>query len=156
MNSNYIAIIVGGIYTLIYLIVFMVQKTEIDKIKEINNSMKNFFDIFKVDEVKKYVELSKERILMETSNLMLDDPKLKKMVDESIDATAENLRKIYFKQLTEQNEELLVIVLRVLQHMPKEERGKFVETHLTINSQAYLDLLDELEEMEKQEKTKDS
>lgn len=55
--SNELTVGIIGLYTVVYVIVFFVQKSQIDQTKEINASMKSFMDIFKIDEVKKYVEM---------------------------------------------------------------------------------------------------
>ena len=52
MDNNWTLIIIG-LYTLIYVIVFIIQKSQIDKQKDVISSMKSFMEIFKVDEVKK-------------------------------------------------------------------------------------------------------
>ena len=51
--DNNLTLIIIGLYTLIYVIVFIIQKSQIDKQKDVISSMKSFMEIFKVDEVKK-------------------------------------------------------------------------------------------------------
>lgn len=50
--SNELTLIIVGLYTVIYVIVFFIQKSQTDKIKSINESMKSFMDIFDIDKVK--------------------------------------------------------------------------------------------------------
>ena len=43
--SNELTVGIIGLYTVVYVIVFFVQKSQIDQTKEINASMKSFMDM---------------------------------------------------------------------------------------------------------------
>ncbi len=145
------SLIVLGIYTLIYLIVFLIQRTEINKLKEINSSMKTFMDIFKVDEIKKYVELRNERVMMDAEKFVLDHDKVKEIMKISIEETVGHLGDIYFKQLLEQNREMLGIIISVLRSLPKEERLGFVKSRLKINQEVYIRMLEDVNDLDEDE-----
>ena len=82
--SNELTVGIIGLYTVVYVIVFFVQKSQIDQTKEINASMKSFMDIFKIDEVKKYVEMRNERVMEDASKMMMNNQKFKEMSDHLI------------------------------------------------------------------------
>ena len=85
--SNELTVGIIGLYTVVYVIVFFVQKSQIDQTKEINASMKSFMDIFKIDEVKKYVEMRNERVMEDASKMMMNNQKFKEMSDHLIKTT---------------------------------------------------------------------
>ncbi len=44
--DNNLTLIIIGLYTLIYVFVFIIQKSQIDKQKDVISSMKSFMEIF--------------------------------------------------------------------------------------------------------------
>ena len=96
MDNNWTLIIIG-LYTIVYVIVFFVQKSQIDQTKEINASMKSFMDIFKIDEVKKYVEMRNERVMEDASKMMMNNQKFKEMSDHLVNTTTEPIQEFYKK-----------------------------------------------------------
>ena len=95
--SNELTVGIIGLYTVVYVIVFFVQKSQIDQTKEINASMKSFMDIFKIDEVKKYVEMRNERVMEDASKMMMNNQKFKEMSDHLIKTTTEPIQEFYKK-----------------------------------------------------------
>ena len=97
--SNELTVGIIGLYTVVYVIVFFVQKSQIDQTKEINASMKSFMDIFKIDEVKKYVEMRNERVMEDASKMMMNNQKFKEMSDHLIKTTTEPIQEFYKKTI---------------------------------------------------------
>ena len=95
--SNELTVGIIGLYTVVYVIVFFVQKSQIDQTKEINASMKSFMDIFKIDEVKKYVEMRNERVMEDASKMMMNNQKFKEMSDHLVNTTTEPIQEFYKK-----------------------------------------------------------
>ena len=75
--DNIWSIVIIGVYTLIYVIVFFIQKAQMEKYKETISAMKSFMDIFKIDEVKKYVDLKDESSLMRAQKMIFDNTEIK-------------------------------------------------------------------------------
>lgn len=92
-----INLIIIGVYTLIYLIVFIIQLTQIRKQKNIIDSMEKFMNIFKVDEVKKYTDL-----VLESRNLELKELNVKLK-----NTTNNNERVIVLEQIINNKENII-------------------------------------------------
>jgi predicted Holliday junction resolvase-like endonuclease len=140
--SNLITVIVIGGYTIIYLVVFIIQKSQLDKVKEINSSMKSYMDIFKIDEVKKYVELKTERITLEALKLIHDDAKVKKIMEEAVKESTEAIKGIYINQMGEYYLELVSLAVNVLLSQPEDKRIDFVKKALPRTGNGLLKLID--------------
>ena len=112
--DNNLTLIIIGLYTLIYVIVFIIQKSQIDKQKDVISSMKSFMEIFKVDEVKKYVEMKNERIIEDTAMMLTNDAKFKIMSDHLIKTTTEPIKKLYREAMEEKNTELIDVVFKLI------------------------------------------
>ncbi len=128
--EKYITEITIGIYTVIYLIVFLIQKSQIDKLKDTNKSMKDFMDIFKIDEVKKYVELKTERIMMSAENFLKEDGKLEGLAKKSVLDNSDKIIEVYKQQIKDDQMELVAFVADILKQQPIEERNKILEHSL--------------------------
>ena len=96
-----------GLYTLIYLVVFFIQKSQIDKQKNLINSMKSFIEIFKVSDVKEYVDLKVESANLKARNLLDNDEKLKSTIMDIGTDMAKDMEnkfsKFYFEKMGEKN-----------------------------------------------------
>ena len=133
-----------GLYTIIYVIVFIIQRSEIKATKGINESMKSFMDIFKIDEVRKYVELKHERVMMEVHDLIYNDEKLKEVLRKEIMLNNEILE-MNKKGLDEEHMELVMFTLNVLKKIPLEKRQEFTDKNLPKTKQFFLDKLENYE-----------
>jgi hypothetical protein len=140
-------IIVLGIYTLIYLIVFFVQKSQIDKQKAITDSMQQFINIFKVDEVVKYSDMRHETTM----------EKVKKVINEYAEKeTKESLMPIVNKRFEEtktelvesmgdQFDELSNVVLWLLEEFPEKDKEEFMNVNLPKTKHLFQPVLEDLE-----------
>ncbi|WP_426093004.1 hypothetical protein [Flavobacterium sp. DSR3-2] len=139
--SNELTVVIIGLYTVVYVIVFFVQKSQIDQTKEINASMKSFMDIFKIDEVKKYVEMRNERVMDDASKLIMDNKKFKDMSEYLINTTTEPIQEYYKKTINDRHIELLNVVSQVIIYLEPDKREKFINDVLPNNQQVLMDML---------------
>ena len=142
------SIVIIGIYTVIYLIVFLIQNSQIKQTKEINNSMKSFMDIFKIDEVKKYVELKHESVMMQVDNLLANNSKIKDIATDVVKDKADILKDIYIKQMGDDHMELVKFVIMSLKTFPQNERAGVIESHLPKTKRYFMKMLDDIENNE--------
>ena len=138
-----------GLYTLIYLVVFFIQKSQIDKQKNLINSMKSFIEIFKVSDVKEYVDLKVESANLKARNLLDNDEKLKSTIMDIGTDMAKDMEnkfsKFYFEKMGEKHLELLKVVMQLIINQKPERRGEFIEDLLPKNAHYLLPLIDEHE-----------
>lgn len=142
--NNELAIGIMGLYTLVYVIVFIIQKSQIDKTKEINSSMKSFMDIFKIDEVKKYVDLKNERVMMQVDQILNEDEKIKDIYTAAINEKVEDLKEIYFSQMGEEHMELIAFVVEVLKSQTEEKRVELVEKGLPKTKRYFMKIIEDI------------
>jgi hypothetical protein len=136
MSEN-LTLIIIGIYTLVYVIVFFIQKTSLDRLKEginsqnlIINSMKTFMDIFDVDKIKKYVELNEESVMLKASNFVANDEKVKALALEFTKAHADEIKNLQMEKLDEQYLEMSKFIVKILSTVNEEEGKKVIELEL--------------------------
>ena len=144
--DNLITVIIIGVYTLVYIVVFIIQKTQIDKQKEVVASMKSFMDIFKVDEVKKYADMRIETFKMQIGSLLNDDEKAKEMIEHIKDKTLEPIQQHYTKIMGNRYDELLMIVIEVIMNQERDKREQFIKDFLPENEHYILPMLKEIED----------
>ena len=143
--DNNLTLIIIGLYTLIYVIVFIIQKSQIDKQKDVISSMKSFMEIFKVDEVKKYVEMKNERIIEDTAMMLTNDAKFKIMSDHLIKTTTEPIKKLYREAMEEKNMELIDVVFKLIMMQETNKREKFINENLPKNKDYFTGVLNDYE-----------
>ncbi len=143
--DNNLTLIIIGLYTLIYVIVFIIQKSQIDKQKDVISSMKSFMEIFKVDEVKKYVEMKNERIIEDTAMMLTNDAKFKIMSDHLIKTTTEPIKKLYREAMEEKNTELIDVVFKLIMMQETNKREKFINENLPKNKDYFMGVLNDYE-----------
>jgi hypothetical protein len=134
-----------GLYTVIYLVVFFIQKSQIDRQKTVTNSMKSFMEIFKVDEVKKYVEMKNERILHDATKMITDSEQIKKMSEELIKNTTAPIQEAYTEIMAERYKELVKVVFEIIITQDPERREQFIKDLLPNNEHYLLPILKEYE-----------
>jgi hypothetical protein len=105
-------------------------------------------DIFKIDEVKKYVELKTETVNLEALKFIRDDAKVKKIMEEAITGCIENLRDMYAKEKGEQYLELCALAGDVIKSVPKAERIKYISEALPKTGQELLKVVEAEEQDE--------
>lgn len=138
--NNTIAIIIIGIYTIVYVVIFFVQKAQIEKNKSVIESMKSFMDIFKVDEVKKYIEMRDERIIEQAKNITSSDKKIKEITHTAMTIGLQEFGKEYNKLMGVKYVELLFLATEVLRNIEPDKRAEFIDKNLKNNKQYFIDL----------------
>lgn len=144
--NNVTTIAIIGLYTLVYIVVFIIQTSQIKKQKDIINSMKTFIDIFKVDEVKKYVEMREERIKGDFENMISNESRVQEMVKEVSKNTIGKVEEFYKEKTGEKIKELFSFCLITLKNFPLEEREMFIQTHFFKTGDTIRKALSELDE----------
>ncbi|HHT9079580.1 hypothetical protein [Flavobacterium psychrophilum] len=143
--DNNLTLIIIGLYTLIYVFVFIIQKSQIDKQKDVISSMKSFMEIFNVDEVKKYVEMKNERIIEDASMILTNDAKFKKMSDHLIRTATEPIKELYKEAIQEKNIELIDLAFKLIMMQEPNKREQFIHDFLFKNKDYFMDILNDYE-----------
>jgi len=130
--NDIITISVIGLYTVIYLIIFFVQKHQISELKSTNQSMKDFMSIFDVDEVRKYVEMKGETNMMKAANVVINKMDMKEIATEAAKMANDKgiVKEVYTKQVTEDMQELLMFAGATLYSYPQKERQEIADKQL--------------------------
>ena len=143
--DNNLTLIIIGLYTLIYLIVFIIQKSQIDKQKDVISSMKSFMGIFNVDKKKKYVEMKNERIMSDAAMMLMNDAKFKTMSDHLIKSTTEPIREYYKETMEERNMELIDVIFKLIIMQEQDKRQQFINENLSKNKDYFMGILNDYE-----------
>ena len=102
-------------------------------------------EIFKVDEVKKYVEMKNERIIEDTAMMLTNDAKFKIMSDHLIKTTTEPIKKLYREAMEEKNMELIDVVFKLIMMQETNKREKFINENLPKNKDYFMGVLNDYE-----------
>ncbi|WP_289053690.1 hypothetical protein [Carboxylicivirga marina] len=152
------SLVVLGIYTAAYVVVFMIQRnhmqnqkeafaTQMQNLKETNASIKNFMEIFDLDEIKKYVAIKEESAQLKAQNMLENDEKLKKMIEDGANEnlkTAVNIvKQLYTKQMGDEHKELVAIAIEVIRRVRKDQREAYIKTTLPRNSRYLLKMIED-------------
>jgi len=137
--DQYYPVIIQGVFLTVYIIVFIIQKTQIKSLKETNQSMKTFMDIFKVDEVKKYVELTSENSKMKAINLIKEEGKLSEIIEKVVKEQEQYIVNLKTSQMKEELIELLDLTFDDLKNKSKEEREEILNTKLPKSKRHFTD-----------------
>jgi hypothetical protein len=129
---------INSVFLLVISIFIFMQNSIVSK-------MKAFTDIFDLDKVKKYVKIREETIMTNAVNLITDDAKTKKIMDESIYASIDKLKEVYLKQMGEEHSELVNFAITVLLKHKKEERDELINYHLPNTSRYLIEICDNAE-----------
>ena len=143
--NNIITVIIIGVYTIVYVIVFFIQKSQISNMKEINLSMKSYMDIFKIDEVKKYMEMKGERYMLDAAKFITEDKKVKNIMYEAIDKNVDKIKEVYYKQMGKEHFELVAFAVEVIRMQPKEKRVEFINILFPKTKRYFLKMLEDIE-----------
>lgn len=125
-------LILNFVIVLILIALFLWQKNKLDSLEKLNAAMERYSNIFKIDEVEKYVDMNRKSAYMEAEEKANEKIKylleklnkgvLLKESDESIKDL-----KNFFKSLLEST---LGPLLGFLNEMDKESRDKFIEENI--------------------------
>jgi hypothetical protein len=117
---------INGVITLLaiiaYIVVFVIKKSEIEKQKTIIASMKSFMEIFKVDEVRKFVEMKEETTEINMKNYLNNDENLNKLINEFAENLESKYRNEFNEKLKNRYEELFVFSVKILISSNEKDR----------------------------------
>jgi hypothetical protein len=137
--DNTLTIIVIGLYTIVYLIVFLIQKSQIDKQKEVVNSMKTFIEIFDIKKVENFVSMSeniaKREIEIEKKELeYLGAMKFAKAIKEYMEENGiDNEKQEFIYKFNEMSSAIETI----LKEMNEKEMNEFINQNLPLNKENF-------------------
>lgn len=128
MNSEQITTtIIQTVFLIVYVTTFLIQKKQIDTLKDTIASMKSFMDIFNLDSIKKYVELKEDQAKTFASMQILDSREIQDMLKKSLNEKGEEVAKLFHSQFEEQQYQLLYIAESVIMNLPTDDREKFID-----------------------------
>ncbi len=116
------------LYLVVNIVVFFIQREEIKKLKSIVSSIKDYVEIIDIKKLKEYVEIREETITHKSANILLDDKKMQKVIDSSINNTIEELTEIYLTQIKEQHIELISFTVETLKQIDEIKQKQIIET----------------------------
>ena len=141
--NELITVIIIGVYTLIYVIVFIMQRNQIQKQSQIISSMESFMNIFDVEEVRKFVDMKHE-----TTMLTVD----KVINQKGMEFSEENVKPLVMAEIdkvkgdmSERFDEFANSAVEIILLVPKELRVKYIHDNFPLNKQVLLDVLIEID-----------
>ena len=140
--SNEMTIIILGVYTLVYVIVFFIQKSQIDSQKAVITSMKSFMDIFSVDELKKFVDVRTETMKLNLENHI--EKHKKEFAKDSENIIRNLLEKDIAKEvgnIEEKYDEICEAIYELLLSIPVNERPEFIKVFLPLTGDDFIEEL---------------
>ena len=141
-------IIVLGLYTVVYVVVFIIQQNQVKAQKGTIDSMKSFMEIFSVDDVRKFVEMREETMQGTLENFVNSDKRIKESFDKFM---KEELKVIGEKQanyLKARYFQVAGVVLDFMKYIPKNDRVLFIKENLNLNEELFINMLVEIESFE--------
>jgi uncharacterized membrane protein len=142
--DNKVAIIITGIYTIVYLVVFIVQRSELKKTKSINKSMTSFMNLFDLTKLKEYNSIIEKTADLKISMIKKEESdKLSKVSKVIIDSSFDATDKYFTPRMNEMKVHILIYIM--LYSNTHDGRKEYIEKNLPINKEAFICLLDSLE-----------
>ena len=143
--ENSVAIIIIGIYTIVYLVVFIIQRSQINKMKSINDSITTFINIFDLNKLKEYTSIIEKSSDVKVELLQKEfGDKMNKLSKIIIDNSYKNAEEYFTPKMNEMKSYILARM--VLTITKTEERKKIVEKFLPENKDSFIYLLERLDE----------
>lgn len=142
MNSDWITLAIIGVYTIVYIIVFIIQSQQIKKQKDIISTMEKFISIFKIDEVEKYVKLKHENTKMEIKDkLMKSIPGVTKKLTKEV----QDILRKKEKEFSAKYDEAMDVLFEICIAVEPKEREQFIKEHFPENADVLFNALKEHE-----------
>ncbi|MCP4552426.1 MAG: hypothetical protein GY834_10395 [Bacteroidetes bacterium] len=138
---NELTLIIIGINILVYSVVTLIQRAQIKKTKEINDSMKDYMEIFDINKVKEYVRMQEETIGLKAIHLISSEIKLNKTIQDTVDKTHELAHKEYMEMLGKKHIELRDFTIKVLLALPESEVENILDKYLIENKSLLKELI---------------
>ncbi|KYG74681.1 hypothetical protein EV198_0830 [Roseivirga ehrenbergii] len=147
--SNELTLGIIGVYTLVYVIVFIIQKKQIDKQNDLIISMKSFIEIFDLAKVSDYVNILDKRADLKTEIIKKEydqkfiDEKLIPFTKESILKIQQDVFDFCIPKMDEMKTYILAdIILKNLKS--KEDKIKFIKDNFKETKSDFTFLVEKL------------
>jgi hypothetical protein len=128
---------INGIITIIaivvYVIIFFIQKAQLNSQKGIISSMKTFIEIFDVDQVRKFAKMKEETTLDKAKRIIIKKPEIQEITKALFEMTKMPVKEYYEKHLTDSNNELINVCFMNVMNQKKELRESFINKFLPMN-----------------------
>lgn len=128
--TDYWTLGIIGLYTIVNVVVFIIQRSEIKAVRGINESMRSFVDTFDVDEVKKFVKMKQKTMEMKYHLMIHNNEKLKDIATDVVMSKSKEMTEAITTQFKSEHNELIAFTLNVLRTMTPDERQKIIEENL--------------------------
>jgi histone H3/H4 len=138
----------GGITiiaVLVYVVIFFIQKAQMNSQKGIISSMKTFMEIFDVEQVRKFAEMKEETTLDKATRLIIEKPQIQKIQRDLMEQMKMPVQEFYRKVLTDINNELMNVAFITAMNQKKELRDKFIEEYLPLNKEIIIGMISDSE-----------
>jgi hypothetical protein len=138
----------GGITiiaVLVYVVIFFIQKAQMNRQKGIISSMKTFMEIFDVEQVRKFAEMKEETTLDKATRLIIEKPQIQKIQRDLMEQMKMPVQEFYRKVLTDINNELMNVAFITVMNQKKELRDKFIEEYLPLNKEIIIGMISDSE-----------
>jgi hypothetical protein len=142
--DNKVAVIIIGIYTIVYFVVFIIQRSELKKTKSINESMTSFMNLFDLKKLQDYNSIIEKSTEMKISIIKKEESdKLVNLSKVIMDNSFDMYDKYFTPKMNEMKSHILIDIL--FSSKTYAERKEYIETNLPVNKDAFIYLLDYLE-----------
>jgi vacuolar-type H+-ATPase subunit H len=142
---EYLPTIIIGVYTIIYVLVFIIQKNQRDNDREIIKKMESFMKIFDIKKVEDYTKVYEKTLEMKYKLLLSDEQKLRDIAKEIVMAKNNEITEMNKKNLEDNYMELIKFALSTIMAIPKEERQNFIDTGLPRTKKLFYEMLLDVE-----------
>lgn len=108
-------------YIIGYVVITIIQQSQIKTLKEQTAGFRTYAEIFDPKKTKEYVAIMEEAATNKALNLLHDDPKLNKIMNDALEKGVEPVRDIYMRQMGIEHIELFALAYNtVVQNMDDE------------------------------------
>lgn len=144
MREN-LDIIILGLYTIAYIVVIVVQQSQIRSQNKTIENLKSFTDIFDLEKLKQYVAIKEESAKTMATEIIKNDKRFQHNMNlikqKLIDEVPGKLATEYI----DRQRELIIFAIKILKQQNKELRPKIIEANFKLNKDIFDDLIDEID-----------
>jgi tyrosyl-tRNA synthetase len=145
---EYINIGISAFTAISILAVGLIMFNRNKALNELNLKMKSYLEIINIDEIKKYVDLRQESVMLAVDKITYEHGKefakdkeeiIKKLLENELKKTSEDFENKY--------NEVHVAVYNLLLTIPKNKRFEFINQHLTLTKEDFVKELKDYNEL---------
>jgi alkyl hydroperoxide reductase subunit AhpF len=142
--NEYLSLGIVGLYTIIYVIVFVAQRSQIKKIESINNSMTSFMSFFDLAKLKEYASIVEKLSDMKVDVINKEHgDKMVKLSKFLIDSSFDTAKQHFEPKINEMQSFILANL--ILSSDTMSGRKEIIEKYLPENKDSFIYLLDLLD-----------